>query len=310
MSAIIRVNNLSKQFKEITAVDDLSFTVNEGDIYGFLGQNGSGKSTTIRMLLTLVRPTSGTINVFGKDLFTHRTEILKQVGAVIEKPDLYKYLSAFDNLALFAKMSGMKPTRNLLLDQLKLVGLEERAFSKVKTFSQGMKQRLGIAVALVHDPKLILLDEPTNGLDPQGIADMRNLVLKLSREMGKTILVSSHLLSEIELIATRMLIIHKGKKMVEGYVAELLDPSKSLVQVETTNNEETTEKLKHSKWNDLLQPGTNNIQLKMNKEEVPQLIADLVGMGIKLLAVNPTHSLEDYFLSLTTQPGHVESFAD
>lgn len=310
MSAIIRVNNLSKQFKEITAVDDLSFTVNEGDVYGFLGQNGAGKSTTIRMLLTLVRPTSGTINVFGKDLFTHRTEILKQVGAVIEKPDLYKYLSAFDNLALFAKMSGMKPTRSLLLDQLKLVGLEERAFSKVKTFSQGMKQRLGIAVALVHDPRLILLDEPTNGLDPQGIADMRNLILKLSREMGKTILVSSHLLSEIELIATRMLIIHKGKKMVEGYVAELLDPSKSLVQVETANNEETREKLKHSKWNDLLQPGTNTIQLKMNKEEVPQLINDLVGMGVSLVAVNPTHSLEDYFLSLTTQPGHVESFAD
>lgn len=310
MSAIIRVNNLSKQFKEITAVDDLSFTVNEGDIYGFLGQNGAGKSTTIRMLLTLVRPTSGTISIFGKELFTHRTEILKQVGAVIEKPDLYKYLSAFDNLSLFAKLSGIKPTRSLLLDQLKLVGLEERAFSKVKTFSQGMKQRLGIAVALVHDPKLILLDEPTNGLDPQGIADMRNLVLKLSREMGKTILVSSHLLSEIELIATRMLIIHKGKKMVEGYVAELLDPSKSLVQVETANNEETRKKLEQSKWNDLLQAGTNNIQLKMNKEEVPQLINDLVGMGIALLSVNPTHSLEDYFLSLTTQPGHVESFAD
>ena len=156
----------------------------------------------------------------------------------------------------------------------------------------------------------VILDEPTNGLDPQGIADMRNLVLKLSREMGKTILVSSHLLGEIELIATRMLIIHKGKKMVEGYVAELLDPSKSLVQVETANNEETRKKLEQSKWNDLLQAGTNNIQLKMNKEEVPQLINDLVGMGIALLSVNPTHSLEDYFLSLTTQPGHVESFAD
>src|SRR5689334_7325335 len=117
MSAIISVSGLSKQFKEITAVDDLSFSVNEGDVYGFLGQNGAGKSTTIRMLLTLIKPTGGSINVFGKDLFTHRTEILKQVGAIIEKPDLYKYLSAFDNLALFAKMSGIKPTRSLLLDQ-------------------------------------------------------------------------------------------------------------------------------------------------------------------------------------------------
>ena len=310
MAAIIKVNNLSKQFKEIKAVDDLSFTVEEGDVYGFLGQNGAGKSTTIRMLLTLIKPTAGNISIFNKDISSHRTEILKQVGAVIEKPDLYKYLSAFDNLAIFAKMSGIKPYRSLLLQQLKMVGLEERAFSKVKTFSQGMKQRLGIAVALIHDPKLILLDEPTNGLDPQGIADMRNLILKLSREMGKTILVSSHLLSEIELIANRMLIIHKGKKMVEGDVATLLDPSKSLVRIETLNNEEAKEKMQQSKWNSFLQTDSKDLQLKMNKEEIPVLINDLVNMQVKILSINPTHSLEDYFLSLTTQPGHVESIAN
>ncbi len=310
MSAIIRVNNLSKQFNEIAAVTDLSFTVNEGDVYGFLGQNGAGKSTTIRMLLTLVRPSSGSIHVFGKDLFTHRAEILKQVGAVIEKPDLYKYLSAYDNLSLFAKMSGLQVSRTLLMDQLKQVGLEERAFSKVKTFSQGMKQRLGIAVALVHNPRLIVLDEPTNGLDPQGIADIRNLVLKLSREMGKTILVSSHLLSEIELVATRMLIIDKGKKMVEGSVAELLDPSKTVVQLETTDNKETKEKLKQSKWSGFLQPDHGAVQLKMNKDEVPALVNDLVNMQVQLLSVNSTHSLEDYFLSLTTRPGHVKAFTN
>ena len=310
MSTIINVSNLSKQFKEIAAVDDLSFTVNEGDVYGFLGQNGAGKSTTIRMLLTLVKPTAGNINIFNKQLSAHRTEILKEVGAIIEKPDLYKYLSAFDNLAIFAKMSGIKPYRALLLQQLKMVGLEERAFSKVKTFSQGMKQRLGIAVALVHNPRLIILDEPTNGLDPQGIADMRNLILKLSREMGKTILVSSHLLSEIELIANRMLIIHKGKKMVEGDVATLLDPSKSLVRIETVNNEEAKEKMQQSKWNSFLQTDSKDLQLKMNKEEIPVLINDLVNMQVKILSINPTHSLEDYFLSLTTQPGHVESIAN
>lgn len=310
MSAIINVSNLSKQFKEIRAVDDLSFTVNEADVYGFLGQNGAGKSTTIRMLLTLIKPTTGEINIFNANLFTHRTDILKQVGAVIEKPDLYKYLSAFENLAIFAKMSGMKPNRALLLEQLKMVGLEERAFSKVKTFSQGMKQRLGIAVALVHNPKLIILDEPTNGLDPQGIADMRNLILKLSSEMGKTILVSSHLLSEIELVANRMLIIHKGKKIVEGDVAALLDPSKSLVQIETADDKTAREKLLHTRWAAFVQHDTASLQLKMNKEEVPQLIAELVSMQVQLLSVNPMHSLEDYFLSLTTQPGHVESFAD
>jgi ABC-type multidrug transport system ATPase subunit len=310
MPAIIKVNNLSKQFKEINAVDDLSFTVEQGDVYGFLGQNGAGKSTTIRMLLTLIKPSAGEISIFDKNLSTHRSDILKQVGAVIEKPDLYKYLSAYDNLAIFAKMSGIKADKKLLMQQLKMVGLEERAASKVKTFSQGMKQRLGIAVALVHDPQLIILDEPTNGLDPQGIADMRNLILHLSREQGKTIVVSSHLLSEIELVANRMIIIHKGKKIVEGKVAELLDPSRSLVQIETTNNAEAREKLQQTKWAAYLQQSTGKLQLKMNKEDVPQLIAELVAMQVQVISVDPMHSLEDYFLSLTTQAGHVESFAN
>jgi ABC-type multidrug transport system ATPase subunit len=310
MSPIIKVNNLSKQFKDIHAVNDLSFTVEEGDVYGFLGQNGAGKSTSIRMLLTLIKPTAGHISIFDTDLSTHRREILKQVGAVIEKPDLYKYLSAYDNLAIFAKLSGIRANKTLLMEQLKMVGLDERADSKVKTFSQGMKQRLGIAVALVHNPRLIILDEPTNGLDPQGIADMRNLILHLSREMGKTIVVSSHLLSEIELVANRMIIIHKGKKVVEGKVAELLDPSKSLVQVKTNNDTEAREKLQQTKWNSLLQNNNNHLQLKMNKEDVPQLIQELVSQQIQVLSVNPMHSLEDYFLSLTTQAGHVESFAN
>lgn len=309
MSAIIQVNSLSKKFKEINAVDDLSFTVEQGDVYGFLGQNGAGKSTTIRMLLTLVKPSAGEINIFGKNLSTHRSDILKQVGAVIEKPDLYKYLSAYDNLAIFAKMSGIKADKKLLMDQLKMVGLEERATSKIKTFSQGMKQRLGIAVALIHNPQLIILDEPTNGLDPQGIADMRNLILQLSRRMGKTIVVSSHLLSEIELVANRMLIIHKGKKVVEGKVAELLDPSKSLVEIETADNAEAREKLQHTKWAASLQSKTGGLQLKMNKEDVPQLVAELVSLHVQVISVHPMHSLEDYFLSLTTRP-HVESFAN
>lgn len=310
MPAIIKVNNLSKQFKEINAVDDLSFTVEQGDVYGFLGQNGAGKSTTIRMLLTLIKPSGGEISIFDKNLSTHRSDILKQVGAVIEKPDLYKYLSAYDNLAIFAKMSGIKADKKLLMEQLKMVGLDERAGSKVKTFSQGMKQRLGIAVALVHNPQLIILDEPTNGLDPQGIADMRNLILHLSRELGKTIVVSSHLLSEIELVANRMIIIHKGKKIVEGKVAELLDPSKSLVQLETVDNVAAREKLLQTNWAASLQNNSVKLQLKMNKEDVPALIATLVTMQVQVLSVDPMHSLEDYFLSLTTQPGHVESFAN
>jgi ABC-type multidrug transport system ATPase subunit len=309
MPAIIRVSHLSKQFKDTRAVDDLSFTVNEGDVYGFLGQNGAGKSTTIRMLLSLVKPSGGEINIFGKKLSTHRAEILQRVGAVIEKPDLYKYLSAYNNLAIFARMSGMKVTKQLLMQQLQMVGLGERAGSTVRTFSQGMKQRLGIAVALVHDPALIILDEPTNGLDPQGIADMRNLILKLSNEMGKTVLISSHQLSEIELIANRMIIIHKGKKMVEGIVADLLDPAHSLIQIETHDNDDAKEKIKHSKWLSFLQED-KQLRLMMNKEGVPELISDLVAMDVQLLSVNSSHSLENYFLSLTTLPGNVEPFAN
>lgn len=290
-------------------MDDLSFTVNEGDVYGFLGQNGAGKSTTIRMLLSLVAPSGGEINIFDKNLSTHRSEILRQVGAVIEKPDLYKYLSAYDNLSIFARMSGMKVTRELLIKQLQMVGLAERANSKVRTFSQGMKQRLGIAVALVHDPALIILDEPTNGLDPQGIADMRNLILMLSNQMGKTVLISSHLLSEIELIANRMIIIHKGKKMVEGKVSDLLDPTHSLIQLETKDNLAAIEKLKRSNWGSFLQDN-KQLRLMMNKDDVPGLINDLVAMDVQVLAVNPSHSLENYFISLTTAPGYVEPFAN
>ena len=310
MSSIIRVSNLSKHFKDITAVDDLSFSVEQGDVYGFLGQNGAGKSTTIRMLLTLVKPSSGSIQIFGKSLGTHRGEILKNIGAVIEKPDLYKYLSAYDNLTIFSRLSGIRPEKSIIMKQLEMVGLAERAESKVKTFSQGMKQRLGIAVALIHDPQLIILDEPTNGLDPQGIADMRSLIAQLSRVMGKTVLVSSHLLREIELVANRILIIDKGKKIVEGNAAELLDPAKTIVQVETLDNRAAKNKLMSTKWASFLFQQGDTLRFQMNKSDIPLLTAELVSLGIPVLSIHPRHSLEDYFLSLTTPGQHVEPIAN
>ena len=311
MPVIIQVNNLSKYYKEIKAVDDISFTVNQGEIYGFLGQNGAGKSTTIRMLLTLIEPSHGNIQIFGSDLRSHRREILRQVGAIIEKPDLYKYLTALENLSIFARLSGIRLTKNQLLQQLEMVGLKNRVNSKVKTYSQGMKQRLGIAVALVHNPKLIILDEPTNGLDPQGIADMRNLVLQLSKEQGKTIFVSSHLLSEIEMIADKMLILDKGKKIVEGTVEELLDPTKILVELEVNNPEHVYQTLQSGNWNEYLKERQQNtIVLQLGKEKIPKLNAYLVSIGAEVMALKPKHSLEDYFLSLTTSNQHVDSFAN
>src|SRR5215212_2517559 len=251
MQSIIKVTNLAKHFKDIAAVDNLSFTVNEGDIYGFLGQNGAGKSTTIRMLLTLVEPSQGEIEMFGMNLFTHRKEILKQTGAVIEKPEVYKYFSAYENLQLFSKISGGNVlTKAQLLDRLETVGLKDRAFSKVKTFSQGMKQRLGIAIALVHNPKLIILDEPTNGLDPQGIAEMRALIIHLSRDQGKTVFVSSHLLNEIEQVSDRLLILDKGKKIVESSIRDLVDPSSTFIKLKTADNDACYNVLSNSAdWN-------------------------------------------------------------
>lgn len=307
MDPVVEVVSLSRRFGELKAVDDLSFQVPEGEVYGFLGQNGAGKSTTIRMLLTLVRPTSGSIRLFGKDLFNHRSVILRQVGAMIEKPDLYLYLTAIENLAIMAKLSGVRRSRSELLLQLEKVGIAERADSKVRTFSQGMKQRLGIACALVHEPGLIILDEPTNGLDPQGIADVRNLILRLSREEKKTIFVSSHLLSEIELVADSMLIIDQGRKMAEGKVSELLHPARTLVEIRTQDDARARKILSETQWAGHLQPG-DTILLQMHRNDIPQLTRLLVNRSVEITAVYPRHALEDYFLSLTKANRHVAAY--
>jgi ABC-type multidrug transport system ATPase subunit len=309
--SLVTVSHLSKKFRTHTAVDDLSFSVQEGDVYGFLGQNGAGKSTTIRMLLTLVEPTAGNIKLFGLDLRKERKKILRQVGAVIEKPDLYKYLSAYENLSLFARMSGSKISKKELYSQLEMVGLGDRVADKVKTFSQGMKQRLGIAVALVHNPRLIILDEPTNGLDPQGIADMRNLILHLSRHLNKTIIVSSHMLHEIEQISTRMLIIDQGKKMVEGTVATLMDPEKTMVEAETKNPKEAANLLETSAWFKYLQKTTENgLIFQMPKDLIPDLNRELVRLQIQVTSLQAKTSLEAYFLSITRSKQYVAAYSD
>lgn len=311
MQSIVSVKGLTKQFGNLTAVQDLSFTVQEGDVYGFLGQNGAGKSTTLRMLLTLVTPTSGSIEIFGKELRSGRNAILSQTGAVIEKPDVYKYLSAYENLKLFARLSGCNVSDKLLMDQLERVGLALRAKDKVKTFSQGMKQRLGIAIALVHNPGLIILDEPTNGLDPQGIADIRNLILHLSRDLKKTIIVSSHLLGEIEQVATRVLIIDKGKKIIEGSAAELFDPSQTIVEIHTSDDNRTWQLLQQSEWAGVLQSGKKQpIQVKIDRKHIPSFHRSLVEMGIALESLQLRHSLEDYFLQATSGNQHVDTYSN
>lgn len=302
MHTLAEIKNLSKTFGDFKAVQDLSFTVYEGDVYGFLGQNGAGKSTSMRMLLTLIQPTSGSIQLFGKELRHNRAEVLRQVGAIIERPDLYKYLNAYDNLEMMARLSGIKPSKKEVLAELDKVGLADRAYDKVKIFSQGMKQRLGIAIALIHNPKLVILDEPTNGLDPQGIAEMRNIIINLRKEHNKTVIVSSHLLNEIEQVATRILIIDKGKKLIEGSAAELFDPAKTHVSLQTPDKA-VLEKLKLTAFAPKYQQTIGNeLIFEMHRNEIGGFNKLLVEKEVEVISLSPRHSLEDYFLRKTGEP--------
>ena len=298
---LLEVSHLTKSFGSFTAVEDLSFSVKEGEVYGFLGQNGAGKSTTIRMILSLIRPTGGNIEVFGRSLFTDRESILRRIGAVVEKPDLYRYLSGYENLSLFAKLSDASISKSTIMECLTLVGLEKRAKDPVRVYSQGMKQRLGIAVALVHNPDFIILDEPTNGLDPQGIADIRNLIMMLSKDRGKTILVSSHLLSEIEQVADSMLIINKGKKIVEGKVKELVNPEKLQLEIVCSDNLKAYELLSASAWaNGLRRSNSQSVSIQIDAGSVAVLNKYLVDQHIGVTSLRAMNSLEAYFLSLTS----------
>jgi len=297
---IIEVVNLSKHFKELKAVDGLNINVYKGDVFGFLGPNGAGKSTTIRMLLSLITPNEGEIRIFGKSLQGHRKEILKKIGAIVEKPDFYGYLSAYKNLEILGKISAGNYSKKRIMEVLELVGLSKRYKSKVKTFSHGMKQRLGIAQALLHDPELIILDEPTTGLDPQGMKEIRDLIIFLSKEKQKTIFLSSHILYEVELVANRMIIINKGSAKVEGKVEELLNANNLKVTFEVGDWENAKILIDNTAWVKKLEMAINGkLTFLLTPEEISELNKYLVQNNIAVNAVIPTRSLEEYFLSIT-----------
>lgn len=300
MEPIIQTEHLSKSFKDFHAVTDLSFTIRKGDVYGFLGQNGAGKSTTMRMLLGLIFPTSGRIFINGEEFNNSKRHLLKHIGAIIERPDMYGYLSGWDNLRIFAAHNREHIPTARLHAVLEQVGLKGREKDKVKTYSQGMKQRLGIAIALLSEPDLLILDEPTNGLDPQGIVDIRNLVLSLSREHGKTVLVSSHLLYEIEQVASRMLVLHKGKMIVEGEVQQLMHPDETMVDVTVLPDAELITRIGNSQWQaKLVTANDTMLTFKLNSNLIPELTKWLVANDAAVMDIRSKHSLEAYFLSLT-----------
>jgi len=297
---VIEVKGLYKKFKSIVAVDNIDLNVYRGDVFGFLGPNGAGKSTTIRMLLSLIKPNSGSIKIFGLPLEKNRIEILKKIGAIVEKPDFYLYLTAYKNLEILGKLSGADTSKKKIMELLELVGLEKRYNSKVKTFSHGMKQRLGLAQALLHDPELIILDEPTTGLDPQGMKEIRELIVYLSKEKNKTIFLSSHILREVELIATRMIIINKGKTQVEGTVEELLNADLMSVSFEVDDVNKAIELINNSQWKNFYKSTfKNEINFEMKKENVAELNKFLNDKNVFVSAVVPVRSLEDYFLKIT-----------
>lgn len=298
---IIEVKNLSKHFGKIRAVEDVSFDVYKGDVFGFLGPNGAGKSTTIRAMLSLITPTSGEIRLFGKELRTNRNYILSKIGCIVEKPDFYNYLSAEKNLEIFARISGSGVSRLRIHEMIDFVGLKGREKDKVGGFSHGMKQRLGIAQTILHDPDLIILDEPNTGLDPQGSISIRNLILQLKNERNKTILLSSHILSEIELIANRMVIIAKGKSVVQGNVSELLNEQELIVSFEVDQPEKArmiiSEMLSHS----VIENVENNVlRLTIAYQLIPKVNQLLAEKGVNVFGIDSKRKLEEYFIKLVS----------
>ena len=297
---VVEINGVSKKLKTIQAVDGLNMTVFENDIYGFLGPNGSGKSTTIRMMLSLLSIDSGSINIFGLPLNKNRNQILGNIGAFIEKPDFYEYLSAYKNLELLCKYSGRPIIADKINETLESVGLLDRAHSKVKTFSKGMKQRLGIGQTLLHDPDLLILDEPTSGLDPSGVKDIRDLIRYLNKEKNKTIILSSHQLQDIELIANRMCIIDKGKQLVEGYVDDLLMQHSYFTIFEVDQVGKAKEILTNSDFKiEIIETEDKRIKVICHKDIIPEINKVLVKHEISVKSIITKQNLEDYFLTLT-----------
>ncbi len=242
---VLRLNNLTKQYGKRLAVNNLNLEIRRGEIFGFLGPNGAGKTTSIRMIFGLITPTSGSVEILGQDVAQHRAQVLPRVGALIETPALYLYMSGRNNLrAVASTLGGVSNER--IEEVLTIVGLKGRENDRVKTYSLGMKQRLGVAIALLQDPDLLILDEPANGLDPAGIVEMRDLMHELSRR-GKTVLISSHLLSEIQQICTRVAIISFGKLITETTVEELIS-GKGEYEISVEQTEQALEVVRQQSW--------------------------------------------------------------
>ncbi len=298
---VIETNELSKRYGRVTAVDRLSLRVPRGHVFGLLGPNGSGKTTAMSMLLGLVRPTAGSFRLFGNGQADR--EALRRIGAIIETPSFYPYLSGRRNLEYFQGVSG-KGDRQELDELLDKVGLLQRANDRYQTYSLGMKQRLGIAYALLGDPELLFLDEPTNGMDPAGMAEIRDLIKQLGSE-GRTILLSSHLLREVELVCDSVAILARGRLIAQGKVEELVHPQEQ-VQLCTTSNEQAHQILTSLDWVQGAVVEDGHLVVTAPIERSWELTAALSRSQVYVTEMWPLQiSLEEYFLDVTAEDAGV-----
>ena len=307
MKPVVELKNVTKVIKGKKIIDNLTFNIQEGEVFGFLGPNGAGKTTTIRMIVGLMKISSGDILVCGKNVKSEYEDALRNVGGIVENPEMYKFLTGYQNLMQYARMiKGI--TKEKINEVIELVGLEDRIHEKVKTYSLGMRQRLGLAQSLLHEPKVMILDEPTNGLDPAGIREIRDHLRKLTKQKGMAVIVSSHLLSEMEMMCDRIAIIQKGKlidvQKVHDFVYEDTK-QKYFIEVELTEN--AKESLKTLQEYSIKQVETG-IEVEIEKNQVPEFIQALIHAGIRIYEVKPmSKSLEDRFLEITSKEEKVHA---
>lgn len=295
INTIIKTTNLTKVYGNQKSVDNLNINVQQGEIYGFIGRNGAGKTTTIRMLLSLIKPTSGTIEIFGENLFQNQKDILSRIGSIVEVPGFYENL----NLLINAKIIGVHK-KNAIEEALEIVGLQHETKKLVGKYSLGMKQRLGIARALLHYPELLILDEPTNGLDPIGIKEIRKLIHSLAQERNITILISSHILAEIEQLGDRIGIIHEGKLLEEFSLDTLRKANRKYIEFQVNNDDKAVMLLEnHLQIFDYEVHDEGNIRIYSHFGQQGYINRTFVLNDIEVLKMMISEDrLEDYFTKL------------
>ncbi|MED0960247.1 ABC transporter ATP-binding protein [Bacillus paramycoides] len=304
MTTILSVRNVKKVIGKKILVENISFDVKQGEVFGFLGPNGAGKTTTIRMLVGLIKATEGTISVGGYSIKENFREAMRQIGSIVENPELYTYLTGWENLKQFARMLGDIPDERIS-EIAKMVHLDERIHDKVKTYSLGMKQRLGIAQALLGNPKLLILDEPTNGLDPAGIRELREFIHKLVKEENMSVFISSHLLSEVQMICDRVAIIHKGKMITVAPIEELIKTASDRVEWVVTPISKAKDMLDTAEEIGEVSIEDERLLCRMDVTSINVWNKRFVENGIDVHSVKElVFTLEDLFIELTRGEQH------